>query len=44
MSFIGEEVTKMAEAKAYEEGGYMGLWKFRMMRMAHAIQNNSCCA
>jgi hypothetical protein len=44
MGLIAEQATKMAEAKAYEEGGYMGLWKFRMMRLAHTIQTNSCCA
>jgi hypothetical protein len=44
MGVIHDQVNKLAEEKAYQEGGYMGLWKYRMMRLAHTIKSNSCCA
>lgn len=44
MSFLGDHATKMAEDKAFAEGGYTGLWKFRFVRFAHAVKTCSCCA
>jgi hypothetical protein len=44
MSFFGDQATKMAEQKAYAEGGYMGLWQFRIVRLTHTVKTCSCCA
>jgi hypothetical protein len=44
MSFLGDQATKVAEEKAFAEGGYAGLWKFRLARFAHAVKTCSCCA
>lgn len=44
MGFIGDQVNDMAEQKAFAEGGYMALWKLRIVRFAYAVEKCSCCS
>eukprot|EP00978_Attheya_sp_CCMP212_P012373 scaffold30781_cov52-Attheya_sp.AAC.5 len=39
-SFIGDKANEAVEAKVFQEGGYMGLWKYRAVRL---YKKCSCC-
>jgi hypothetical protein len=43
MGFLGRQADKAVEAKVYQEAGYPGLIKFKVVRFFRQIQTCSCC-